>query len=110
MRKFATSSWWAIFGIHCGSVSSNFQQVLVMKTLLLLLAVCLVSLPCHARDFTFTVMVEAGKSDCFYDYIHKGAFLEIEYQVCLLIQGLGKLELMLWNLCRINWHTWPPKL
>lgn len=54
----------------------------MMKTFLLL-AVCLVSLPCHARDFTFTVMVEAGKSDCFYDYIHKGAFLEVEYQVCL---------------------------
>ena len=57
-----------------------------MKSLLhvLLLAACFVSLlpSCHARDFTFTVMVEAGKSDCFYDYIHKGAFLEVEYQVC----------------------------
>ena len=54
-----------------------------MKLALLLLAVGLISLPCRARDFTFTVMVGAGKSDCFYDYIHKGAFLEIEYQVCL---------------------------
>ena len=54
-----------------------------MKLLLslLLLAVNLISLPCDARDFTFTVMVDAGKSDCFYDYIHSGAFLEIEYQV-----------------------------
>ena len=52
-----------------------------MKLLQLLLAVNLVFLPCNARDFTFTVMVDAGKSDCFYDYIHAGAFLEIEYQV-----------------------------
>ena len=54
---------------------------LTMKLLLLLLALELISLPCEARDFTFTVMVDAGVSDCFYDYIHEGAFLEIEYQV-----------------------------
>ena len=53
-----------------------------MKLLHFLLVVELIaSLPCEARDYTFTVIVEAGKSDCFYDYIHKGAFLEIEYQV-----------------------------
>lgn len=34
-----------------------------------------------ARDFTFTFNVAAGESQCFYDYIHEGAFLEIEYQV-----------------------------
>ena len=51
-------------------------------TLLLLLAVNLIPLPGEARDFTFTVVVGAGRSDCFYDYIHQGAFLEIEYQVC----------------------------
>ena len=47
----------------------------------LLVVELIASLPCEARDYTFTVIVEAGKSDCFYDYIHKGAFLEIEYQV-----------------------------
>ena len=66
-----------------------------MKSLLflLLLAVWLVSLPsCHSRDFTFTVVVAAGRADCFYDYIHKGAFLEIEYQVCfkIAIDGTGE--------------------
>ena len=35
-----------------------------------------------ARDFTFTFELPPGRSECFYDYIHEGAFLEIEYQVC----------------------------
>ena len=34
-----------------------------------------------ARDFTFTLKLGSGTSECFYDYIHEGAFLEIEYQV-----------------------------
>ena len=47
------------------------------------LFVCLLGLlvSCTARDFTFTVKLGAGRSECFYDYIHEGAFLEIEYQV-----------------------------
>ena len=36
---------------------------------------------CSARDFTFTFKLGAGKSECFYDYIHEGAFLEVEFQV-----------------------------
>ena len=44
-------------------------------SLLSVLAVCL------ARDFTFTIQVKSGVSECFYEYIHEGAFLEIEYQV-----------------------------
>ena len=49
-------------------------------------AVCLVVVavlsPCAwARDFTFTFRIDPGRSECFYDYIHEGAFLEIEYQV-----------------------------
>ena len=43
---------------------------------LALLAAC-----CSARDFTFTFKVAPGRSECFYDYIYEGAFLEIEYQV-----------------------------
>ena len=50
--------------------------LLPVVSLLLLLASC-----CHARDFTFTFRLRAGKAECFYDYIHEGAFLEIEYQV-----------------------------
>ncbi|XP_064385016.1 transmembrane emp24 domain-containing protein 1-like [Halichondria panicea] len=42
-----------------------------------------------ARDFTFTLKLGAGRSECFYDYIHEGAFLEIEYQV---IEG-GDLDI-----------------
>ncbi len=34
-----------------------------------------------ARDYTFTLKLGAGRTECFYDYIHDGAFLEIEYQV-----------------------------
>lgn len=34
-----------------------------------------------SRDFTLTIKLGAGRSECFYDYIHEGAFLEIEYQV-----------------------------
>lgn len=45
-----------------------------------LLAVALTS-SCWARDYTFTVKLARGTSECFYDYIHEGAFLEIEYQV-----------------------------
>ena len=53
-------------------------------------AVCLVVLAvlspcCWARDFTFTFRIGAGRSECFYDYIHEGAFLEIEYQVSIAI-------------------------
>ena len=36
---------------------------------------------CSARDFTFTFKLGAGKSECFYDYIHEGAFMEVEFQV-----------------------------
>ena len=36
---------------------------------------------CWARDFTFTVKLKSGSAECFYDYIHEGAFLEVEYQV-----------------------------
>ena len=36
---------------------------------------------CAARDSTFTIRLASGKSDCFYEYIHEGAFLEVEYQV-----------------------------
>lgn len=36
---------------------------------------------CWARDYTFTLVLKSGTSECFYDYIHEGAFLEIEYQV-----------------------------
>lgn len=46
----------------------------------LLLAISL-SGTCLARDYTFTVKLARGTSECFYDYIHEGAFLEIEYQV-----------------------------
>ena len=46
----------------------------------LLLAVALCS-TCLARDYTFTIRLARGTSECFYDYIHEGAFLEIEYQV-----------------------------
>ena len=46
----------------------------------LLLALSL-SGTCWARDYTFTVKLKSGTSECFYDYIHEGAFLEIEYQV-----------------------------
>lgn len=42
-----------------------------------------------ARDFTYTLQLGAGMSECFYDYIHEGAFLEIEYQV---IEG-GDLDI-----------------
>ena len=87
MHATSTSSWWAVFGTHTLGLSPSRMRSLL---LLLLLVVHLISLPsCHARDFTFTVMVEAGKSDCFYDYIHKGAFLEIEYQVCFFMNRAG---------------------
>ncbi|KAL5479512.1 hypothetical protein EMCRGX_G023039 [Ephydatia muelleri] len=36
---------------------------------------------CIARDFTYTFQVPAGKTECFYEYVHQGAYLEIEYQV-----------------------------
>lgn len=36
---------------------------------------------CTARDFTFTIRLAAGKSECFYEYIHEGALMEVEYQV-----------------------------
>ncbi len=48
------------------------------------LSLCLVLVSASlsaARDFTFTLKLGAGRSECFYDYIHEGAFLEIEYQV-----------------------------
>ena len=48
----------------------------VCVAVLALLVTC-----CSARDFTFTFRIAAGRSECFYDYINKGAFLEIEYQV-----------------------------
>lgn len=44
---------------------------------------------CWARDYTFTIKLARGTSECFYDYIHEGAFLEIEYQV---IEG-GDLDI-----------------
>ena len=40
---------------------------------------------CWSRDFTFTVKLKSGTSECFYDYIHVGAFLEIEYQVWIAV-------------------------
>ena len=50
---------------------------------------------CTARDYTFTLKLGAGRSECFYDYIHEGAFLEIEYQVlqygCKNLSVLSKL-------------------
>ena len=53
-----------------------------MRNLCLLsLCVILSSSVCSARDITLTVKLGAGRSECFYDYIHEGAFLEIEYQV-----------------------------
>ena len=51
------------------------------KAFLLLCASLLCACPASARDFTFTLKLPAGKTECFYDYIHEGAFLEIEYQV-----------------------------
>lgn len=51
------------------------ESRVVSATLLALLA------SVSARDVTFTFNVPAGKAECFYDYIHEGAFLEIEYQV-----------------------------
>ena len=51
------------------------------QVVLLLAAVALLWTHASARDFTFTFKLAAGRSECFYDYIHEGAFLEIEYQV-----------------------------
>ena len=46
---------------------------------------------CIARDFTYTFQVPAGKTECFYEYVHQGAYLEIEYQVRVKINlGLHK--------------------
>lgn len=42
---------------------------------------------CWARDYTFTIKLKSGTSECFYDYIHEGAFLEMEYQVSLAIDS-----------------------
>lgn len=56
------------------------QPKLAMRFAVWLFAVSLSS-TCLARDYTFTVKLARGTSECFYDYIHEGAFLEIEYQV-----------------------------
>ena len=42
---------------------------------------CMWASCCEGRDFTFTFKLPAGKSECFYEYINEGAFMEIEYQV-----------------------------
>lgn len=47
---------------------------------LVFLLLCLWS-SCEGRDFTFTYQLPAGKSECFYEFINEGAFMEIEYQV-----------------------------
>ena len=53
-----------------------------MTAVWVLLVVCLLRLQwAESRDFTFTYQLGAGKKECFYDYIHAGALLEIEYQV-----------------------------
>ena len=53
-----------------------------MSALWVLSLVCLLRLQwAEARDFTFTYQLGAGKKECFYDYIHTGALLEIEYRV-----------------------------
>ena len=49
--------------------------------LLLQILALFLSGTCWARDYTFTIKIGSGTSECFYDYIHEGAFLEIEYQV-----------------------------
>ncbi len=40
---------------------------------------------CDGRDFTFTFQLPAGRSECFYEFINEGAFMEIEYQVARLV-------------------------
>lgn len=52
-----------------GALFANIAFVLLMS--------------CIARDFTYTFQVPAGKTECFYEFIHQGAYLEIEYQVRL---------------------------
>lgn len=59
------------------------QLGLAMSLPLALLFCLSLSGVCWARDYTFTVHVGRGASECFYDYIHEMAFLEIEYQVGL---------------------------
>lgn len=74
--------------VICGLGSRLRGYIRVMWYVGLLLAVSL-SGTCLARDYTFTVKLARGTSECFYDYIHEGAFLEIEYQV---IEG-GDLDI-----------------
>ncbi len=35
----------------------------------------------HARDYTFTFLLEPGKTECFFEKAHEEALLELEYQV-----------------------------
>ncbi len=60
------------------------KMVKRLRELFLWLVLLSVSLS-DARDFTFTLKLGAGRSECFYDYIHEGAFLEIEYQVACCV-------------------------
>ena len=52
-----------------------------MKRLLSVLLFVLAPLSALSRDFTFTFRLPAGRTECFYEYVHQGALLEVEYQV-----------------------------
>ena len=77
---------------------STHKLLSMLVARLLVFAVTL-SGTCWARDYTFTIKLARGTSECFYDYIHEGAFLEIEYQVSWRSKNNGELQTIRCDVC-----------
>ena len=79
-------SWYALIPEQCHGnavIQVRFNWSVLEEGMALVSAAVLLLflVSCSARDFSFTFKLGAGKSECFYDYIHEGAFLEVEFQV-----------------------------
>ena len=77
--------------VYRGSAEIKMARTIAFVFLLLL------PLPSLSRDSTFTFHLRPGRIECFYEYVHEGALLEVEYQVS-------------YKCCWVPLHFHPPQV